>query len=270
MLEALTPQPQDKILVLMAQFREDPRSTKVDLGVGVYKDATGLTPVMRAVKTAEKQLWELEVTKTYTGLAGEPAFHAAMTNLILGPGFADRAAVAATPGGTGAIRQALELIRMAAPDATVWISNPTWPNHPSIIKLADEGDPKSGIDVNDVRARERSGRVRRSDEITVFFQESPSRSDSATRFESSHGGQVFIDVPLLIGANDPVHVSAHERRIDGLGAEPQLPHQRLDDLLALGPARRVNRGPEGFVGAVFAPCLGDGFKLNIGGVNTTL
>ena len=105
MLEALTPQPQDKILVLMAQFREDPRSTKVDLGVGVYKDATGLTPVMRAVKTAEKQLWEREVTKTYTGLAGEPAFHAAMTNLILGPGLADRAAVAATPGGTGALRR---------------------------------------------------------------------------------------------------------------------------------------------------------------------
>ena len=134
MLEALTPQPQDKILVLMAQFREDPRSTKVDLGVGVYKDATGLTPVMRAVKTAEKQLWEREVTKTYTGLAGEPAFHAAMTNLILGPGFADRAAVAATPGGTGALHQALELIKMASPKTTVWVSDPTWPNHTSIIR----------------------------------------------------------------------------------------------------------------------------------------
>ena len=134
MLEALTPQPQDKILVLMAQFREDPRAGKIDLGVGVYKDATGLTPVMRAVKTAEKQLWEREVTKTYTGLAGEPAFHAAMTNLILGPGFADRAAVAATPGGTGALHQALELIKMASPKATVWVSDPTWPNHTSIIR----------------------------------------------------------------------------------------------------------------------------------------
>jgi aromatic-amino-acid transaminase len=134
MLEALTPQPQDKILVLMAQFREDLRTTKIDLGVGVYKDATGLTPVMRAVKTAEKQLWERELTKTYTGLAGEPAFNAAMSNLILGPGFADRAASAATPGGTGALHQALELIKMASPNATVWISNPTWPNHPSIIR----------------------------------------------------------------------------------------------------------------------------------------
>ena len=134
MLEALTPQPQDKILQLIAMFRDDPRDTKIDLGVGVYKDASGLTPVMRAVKAAEKALWESQTTKTYTGLAGEPGFNAAMVEMILGPGFADRAASVATPGGTGAIRQALELIRLAAPRATVWLSNPTWPNHPSIIK----------------------------------------------------------------------------------------------------------------------------------------
>ena len=134
MLENLNPQPQDKILQLIAMFRDDPRTDKIDLGVGVYKDATGLTPVMRAVKSAEKTLWETEKTKTYTGLAGEPAYNAAMVGMILGAGYADRAASVATPGGTGAIRQALELIKLAAPQATVWISNPTWPNHPSIIK----------------------------------------------------------------------------------------------------------------------------------------
>ncbi|WP_103332382.1 aromatic amino acid transaminase [Pseudotabrizicola formosa] len=134
MLEALNPQPQDKILQLIAMYRDDPRDTKIDLGVGVYKDATGLTPVMRAVKAAEKKLWEVETTKTYTGLAGEPAYNAAMVAMILGDGFADRAASVATPGGTGAIRQALELIKLASPGATVWISNPTWPNHPSILK----------------------------------------------------------------------------------------------------------------------------------------
>jgi aspartate/tyrosine/aromatic aminotransferase len=134
MLETLNPQPQDKILQLIAMFRDDPRTDKIDLGVGVYKDATGLTPVMRAVKAAEKKLWETEKTKTYTGLAGEPAFNAAMVEMILGTGFADRAASIATPGGTGAIRQALELVKMAAPGATVWLSAPTWPNHPSIIK----------------------------------------------------------------------------------------------------------------------------------------
>jgi len=134
MLESLNPQPQDKILQLIAMFRDDPRDGKIDLGVGVYKDATGLTPVMRAVKAAEKTLWETEKTKTYTGLAGEPAFNAAMVGMILGGAHADRAASVATPGGTGAIRQALELIRLASPGATVWLSNPTWPNHPSIIR----------------------------------------------------------------------------------------------------------------------------------------
>jgi len=134
MLETLNPQPQDKILALIAAYRDDTRANKIDLGVGVYKDATGLTPVMRAVKAAEKTLWEEERTKTYTGLAGEPAFNAAMVQMILGDGFADRAASVATPGGTGAIRQALELIRMASPAAKVWMSGPTWPNHPSIVK----------------------------------------------------------------------------------------------------------------------------------------
>jgi aspartate aminotransferase len=134
MLETLNAQPADKILTLMQLLKDDPRTGKIDLGVGVYKDATGLTPVMRSVKAAEKKLWEVEVTKTYTGLAGDPAFNAAMVEMILGHGYADRAASVATPGGTGAIRQALELIRLAAPAAKVWISNPTWPNHPSIIK----------------------------------------------------------------------------------------------------------------------------------------
>jgi aspartate/tyrosine/aromatic aminotransferase len=132
--DALKPQPQDKILSLMQTFRDDPREGKIDLGVGVYKDATGLTPVMRAVKTAERQLWETERTKTYTGLAGDPDFNAAMVDLILGRGFADRAASVATPGGTGAIRQAFEMFRMAAPEKRIWMSGPTWPNHPSIAR----------------------------------------------------------------------------------------------------------------------------------------
>ena len=133
MLEALTAQPQDKILQLIALYRDDQRADKIDLGVGVYKDATGLTPVMRAVKAAEQKLWQVEQTKTYTTLAGDPAFGTAMTTMILGDGYADRAAAIATPGGTGAIRQALELVKLAAPQATVWLSNPTWPNHPSIL-----------------------------------------------------------------------------------------------------------------------------------------
>ncbi|MBQ2261204.1 MAG: aspartate/tyrosine/aromatic aminotransferase [Loktanella sp.] len=135
MLHNLKSQPADKILALMAQYRADPRDTKIDLGVGVYKDASGNTPVMRAVKEAERRILADQTTKAYTGLAGDPAYGAAIRDLVLGDSVAaERVAVVATPGGTGAIRQALELIKMASPDATVWLSNPTWPNHPSIIK----------------------------------------------------------------------------------------------------------------------------------------
>lgn len=135
MLSNLKAQPVDKILGLAAAYRADPRDTKVDLGVGVYKNAQGLTPVMRAIKLAEQRIVDEEQTKAYTGLAGDPAFSEAMAGLILGTDYPrERFAAVATPGGTGAIRQALELIQMASPDATVWLSNPTWPNHPSIMK----------------------------------------------------------------------------------------------------------------------------------------
>lgn len=135
MFAALTPQSEDGIIALMALYRDDPRAAKIDLGVGVYRDAQGRTPVMRAVREAARQVWEAETTKTYTALAGDAAFLDAMTGLILGTE-ADRARVAAiaTPGGTGAVRLALDLIRGAAPDATIWVSDPTWPNHLSILR----------------------------------------------------------------------------------------------------------------------------------------
>ncbi|WP_127902068.1 aromatic amino acid transaminase [Solirhodobacter olei] len=134
MFEALKPQPADKILALMQMYRDDPRAEKIDLGVGVYKDASGNTPIMRAVKTAEQQLWAAETTKSYTALVGDAGFHAAMAGLILGPDYdTARFSAAATPGGTGAVRQALDLVRMATPGATVWLPDPTWPNHNSIV-----------------------------------------------------------------------------------------------------------------------------------------
>ncbi|MEM9637055.1 MAG: amino acid aminotransferase [Pseudomonadota bacterium] len=138
MFEALTTRPADGILALMQMYKEDPRQTKIDLGVGVYKDATGLTPIMRAVKAAEKQLWEVQDTKVYTGLAGDPAFSDAMIALVLGDAVArENVAAVATPGGTGAVRQAFELIQMARPDARVFVSDPTWPNHLSILGYLD-------------------------------------------------------------------------------------------------------------------------------------
>jgi len=134
MFETLKEQPADKILALMQMFADDPRDQKIDLGVGVYKNAEGVTPVMRAVKAAEQRIWEQQTTKSYTGLAGDPAYADAMIGLILSDAVArDTVAAVATPGGTGAVRQAFELIRMANPGARVWVSDPTWPNHTSIL-----------------------------------------------------------------------------------------------------------------------------------------
>lgn len=134
MFENLQNRPADGILALMQMYRDDPRQTKIDLGVGVYKDATGLTPIMGAIKLAEKQLWEQQDTKVYTGLAGDPAFSDAMIDLVLVESVArDSVASVATPGGTGAVRQAFELIQLARPDARVFVSDPTWPNHISIL-----------------------------------------------------------------------------------------------------------------------------------------
>lgn len=135
MFENLTPQPADKILALMQEYKADTRETKIDLGVGVYKNAEGHTPVMRAVKAAEHRIWERQNSKSYVGLAGDPTFGDTMVNLVLGDTVAqDNVARVATPGGTGAVRQAFELARMMNPNVRVFVSNPTWPNHVSILK----------------------------------------------------------------------------------------------------------------------------------------
>ncbi|MYA86943.1 MAG: aspartate/tyrosine/aromatic aminotransferase [Boseongicola sp. SB0662_bin_57] len=135
MLTDLTPQPPDKILRLMEMFRDDPRTDKIDLGVGVYRNSEGVTPVMRAVKSAERRLVETQETKAYTSLSGDPAFCRAMRDLLLKESVdLDRVAVAAAPGGTGAIRQGIELMRYADRAATAWVSSPTWPNHLTIAK----------------------------------------------------------------------------------------------------------------------------------------
>ena len=127
----------DPILQVMQMYRDDTRATKVDLGVGVYKDDTGITPVMRAVKGAERKLVETQTTKVYTALTGDPDFHAAMIDLLLGDTVpTDRIAAAAATGGTGAVRLAMELIATANPDATVFISNPTWPSHNTLADKA--------------------------------------------------------------------------------------------------------------------------------------
>jgi aspartate aminotransferase len=135
MFNSLQQQPADKILALMQVYKEDPRENKIDLGVGVYKDASGQTPIMQSIKRAEHMLWETQDTKSYVGLTGTPEFSEKMIDLVLGDKFdKNLTASAATPGGTGAVRQAFELGKMANPNLRVFVSDPTWPNHLSILK----------------------------------------------------------------------------------------------------------------------------------------
>ena len=135
MFNSLQQQPADKILALMQVYKEDPRENKIDLGVGVYKDASGQTPIMQSIKQAEHMLWETQDTKSYVGLTGTPEFSETMIDLVLGDKFdKNLTASAATPGGTGAVRQAFELGKMANPNLRVFVSDPTWPNHLSILK----------------------------------------------------------------------------------------------------------------------------------------
>jgi aspartate/tyrosine/aromatic aminotransferase len=122
---------------LIGLYRADPRPDKVDLGVGVYKDRDGKTPVMRAVREAEKRLLQSQDSKTYLGLAGDAGFNTAMAKLIFGP-VADltRIRAAQAPGGSGALRLAAELIKRTRSDATIWLSDPTWPNHVPVMRAA--------------------------------------------------------------------------------------------------------------------------------------
>jgi aspartate/tyrosine/aromatic aminotransferase len=137
MFETLETPPPDKILALSAAFRADPRPGKLDLGVGVYRDAEGRTGVMRAVKAAETRLLAAQDTKTYLGPAGDEGFGAAMTGLVFGAAAPlDRLRAAQAPGGTGALRLLADLIARARPGATVWLSDPTWPNHAGVMRGA--------------------------------------------------------------------------------------------------------------------------------------
>ena len=135
MFELLKSQPSDKIMELMALYSEDSRSDKLDLGVGVYKDANGVTPIMKAIKESERSLLENQISKSYVGLLGSLEFCKEINYLVLNDEIEEkRLAYAQTPGGTGAIHQLLLLLRSTGFSGAVWISDPTWPNHGAILK----------------------------------------------------------------------------------------------------------------------------------------
>jgi len=140
MWKNVQPAPPDSILGLTDAFRKDKNPEKVNLGVGVYKDENGNTPVLRCVKAAEKELLEIEKTKSYLPISGDPGYAAAVQRLILGENNAvikdGRAATVHAPGGTGALRVGGDLLHKFSPDAKLWVSSPTWANHNGIFGAA--------------------------------------------------------------------------------------------------------------------------------------
>ncbi|GIX00014.1 MAG: aromatic amino acid aminotransferase [Pirellulaceae bacterium] len=137
MFESVSAAPPDPILGLSEAFNKDDRPEKVNLTIGVYCDEQGRTPVLEVVKKAETRLLEKEATKTYLGIAGLPSFLAESMALVLGSDFdTGRVAAFQTPGGTAALRVAAEFLASSHCTSRVWLSQPTWPNHPSIFQAA--------------------------------------------------------------------------------------------------------------------------------------
>lgn len=140
MFNKLTAMPADPILGLLTQYREDTHPQKVDLGVGVYKDPTGVTPILSCVKKAEKFRLDTETTKVYIGPTGSPQFNTLVTELAFGAGhsaiIANRIRTVSTPGGTGALRVAGDFIKRCNPNAVLWVSDLTWANHIGLFEAA--------------------------------------------------------------------------------------------------------------------------------------
>ncbi|MCF6343677.1 MAG: aspartate/tyrosine/aromatic aminotransferase [Devosiaceae bacterium] len=137
MFEKLQKAPLDKIFKLLAEYRADERTDKIDLGIGVYKDKNGNTPIMSSVRKAEKQIFDEATTKTYIGVSGNRGFCDAIADLVFDNSVdGSRISSVQAPGGTGSIWVLLQVIKRARPNGKIWISDPSWPNHYPMCQLA--------------------------------------------------------------------------------------------------------------------------------------
>jgi aspartate/tyrosine/aromatic aminotransferase len=137
---SLSPAPPDPILGLAEAFRADPRTGKVSLAVGVYVDESGVTPVIPSVLEAERRMLARAASKGYLPIDGRPGYRSSVRDLVFGPDHeivkSGRSATAQTPGGTGALRVAADYLVQAGASKTIWLSDPTWPNHQQLFSLA--------------------------------------------------------------------------------------------------------------------------------------
>lgn len=177
MFQSIQPLPPDPILGLSAAYRADTNPKKVDLGVGVYKDAAGNTPVMRAVKKAEEKLLNTQVSKAYVGPTGFADYNAAVARMLFGDELltklGGRRITVQSPGGCGGLRLSAEFIQKANPGAKVWVSDPTWANHVPLLGssgLNIELYPYYDYEKHDVRFDEMVGCLQKvsSNEIVLL------------------------------------------------------------------------------------------------------
>ena len=158
-LADLPPVVSDSLLQLIALCDADPRPDKIDVGVGVFRDAAGNTPILKVMKEAEQRLRDTQVTKAYLGSAGDKRFAELLRPILLGEHARDERILGVqTPGGCGALRLGFELIATANPDARVLIGTPTWPNHPPIAAAV-------GLEVVEYPYYERGQSVIRFDDM---------------------------------------------------------------------------------------------------------
>ena len=159
-LADLPPVESDLLLALIALAEADPRPEKIDVGVGVYRDGAGRTPILQVIKEAERRLVETQASKSYLGSAGDKRFAELLRPILLGEhAYDERIVGVQTPGGTGAVRLGMELVATVNPDARVLVGTPTWPNHPPMIRA-------SGLETVEYSYYERAQSIVRFDAMT--------------------------------------------------------------------------------------------------------
>jgi len=215
MFDTLSAVPPDPILGIISAYAADPSPKKIDLGIGVYRDENGETPILRSVWQAEQILDSTQTTKTYLGPPGVAGFNSAMTRLIFGADSAvvndDRVRTIQTPGGTGALRVGAELINAASAGAAIWVSDPTWANHNAIfpaVGLRMESYPYFDRQRNDLKFDEMMSALgqRGPDDAVVFHASchnpcgvspTPEQWEAITDLAASRGFLPMVDIAYM-------------------------------------------------------------------------
>jgi aspartate/tyrosine/aromatic aminotransferase len=242
LLDRLTPQAPDPLLALIGLYAADPRPGKIDVGVGVFKDADGNTPILKCVKIAEERLWETQATKAYLGSAGDERFVELIRPIVFGdkdPG--ERMLGMQTPGGCGALRLGAELVALANPDARIFVGEPTWPNHQPLIGTAGiEQVPypyyrkgESGILFDEMMAA--LGTAKAGDLVLLHgcchnptgADLSPSEWEAVAELIAQRGLVPFVDIAYQ-GFGDGLEADAYGARLVVEAAEQALIAQSCD------------------------------------------